>query len=66
MFCERIGLLLGGPLDPFSMSDGAEVVIPIETGFLMLRTQAFNPNDNDRLLERSLDLIEERRENAMV
>ena len=66
MFCERIGLLLGGPLDPFSMSYGAEVVIPIETGFLMLRTQAFNPNDNDRLLERSLDLIEERRENAMV
>ena len=51
---------------PFSMSYGAEVVIPIETGFLMLRTQAFNPNDNDRLLERSLDLIEERRENAMV
>ena len=48
------------------MSYGAEVVIPIETGFLMLRTQAFNPNDNDRLLERSLDLIEERRENAMV
>ena len=51
---------------PFSMSYGAEVVIPIATGFLMLRTQAFNPNDNDRLLERSLDLIEERRENAMV
>ena len=51
---------------PFSMSYGAEVVIPIETGFLMLRTQAFNPNDNDRLLEKSLDLIEERRENAMV
>ena len=51
---------------PFSMSYGAKVVIPIETGFPTLRTQAFNPNDNDRLLERSLDLIEERRENAMV
>ena len=50
----------------FSMSFGAEVVIPIEIGFPTLRTQTFNPNDNDRLLERSLDLLEERRENAMV
>ena len=50
----------------FSMSFGAEVVIPIEIGFPTLRTQTFNPNDNDRLLEMSLDLIEERRENAMV
>ena len=51
---------------PFSMSYGAEAVILIETGFPTLRTQTFNPNDNDRLLERSLDLLEERRENAMV
>ena len=50
----------------FSMSYGAETVIPIETGFPTLRTQTFNPNDNDKLHERSLDLIEERRENAMV
>ena len=51
---------------PFLMSYGAEAIIPIETGFPTLRTQSFNPNDNDKLLERSLDLIEERRENAMV
>ena len=51
---------------PFSMSYGVEAVIPIETGFPTLRTQTFNPNDNDKLLEKSLDLIEERRENAMV
>ena len=51
---------------PFSMSYGAETVILIETGFPTLRTQMFNPNDNDKLLERSLDLIEERKENAMV
>ena len=51
---------------PFFMSYGAEVVIPIETDFPTLRTQTFNPKDNDRLLERSLDLLEERRENAMV
>ena len=51
---------------PFSMSYGAKAVIPIETGFPTLRTQSFNPSDNDELLERSLDLIEERRESAMV
>ena len=48
------------------MSYGAEAVIPIETGFLTLKTQSFNSNNNDELLERSLDLIEERRESAMV
>ena len=48
------------------MSYGAEVVIPIETGFPTLRTQSFNPSNNDELLEKSLDLIEERRESAMV
>ena len=51
---------------PFSMSYGVEAVIPIETGFPTLRTQSFNPNNNDELLERSLDLIEERRESAIV
>ena len=51
---------------PFSMSYGAEVVIPIETGFPTLRTQSFNPNNNNELLQRSLNLIEERRESAMV
>ena len=51
---------------PFSMSYGAEAVIPIEMGFSTLRTQSFNSNNNDELLERSLDLIEERRESVMV
>ena len=50
----------------FSMTYGAEAVIPLETGFLTLRTNAFTPDSNDGLLEKSLDLIEERRENAMV
>ena len=51
---------------PFSMSYEAEAVIPIKTSFLTLRTQSFNPSNNDELLERSLDLIEEKRESAMV
>ena len=48
------------------MSYKAEAVIPLETSFPMLRTQSFNSSNNDKLLERSLDLIEERRESAMV
>ena len=51
---------------PFSITYGAEAVIPLETSFPTLRTSAFTPGGNDRLLEKSLDLIEERRENAMV
>ena len=48
------------------MAYGAEAVIPLETSFLTLKTSSFSPNSNDNLLERGLDLIEERRENAMV
>ena len=48
------------------MSYGAETIIPIETSFPTLRTQSFNLSNNDELLEKSLDLIEERRESAMV
>ena len=48
------------------MSYGAEAVIPLETGFPTLRTSTFNLDDNDELLKKSLDFIEEWRENAMV
>ena len=51
---------------PFSITYGAEAVIPLETGFPMLRTSSFNPSDNDKQLTKSLDLIEEKRESAMV
>ena len=51
---------------PFSMTYGAKVMIPLETGFPTLRTSSFTPRSNNELLENSLDLIEERRENAMV
>ncbi|XP_065621393.1 uncharacterized protein LOC136064079 [Quercus suber] len=51
---------------PFSMTYGAEAVIPLETGFPTLETSSFSLTSNDELLERSLDLIEERKENAMV
>ena len=51
---------------PFSMTYGAEAVIPLEFGFSMTRTSSFNPKDNDEQLARNLDLIKEKRENAMV
>ena len=51
---------------PFSMTYGVEAVIPLETKFPTLRTGSFTLSNNDGLLDKNLDLIEERRENAMV
>ena len=48
------------------MTYGAETVIPLETSFLTLKTSSFSPSSNDKLLERSLDLIEKIIESAMV
>ena len=48
------------------MTYGAEVVIPLETGFPTSRTNSFNPRGNDEQLIKSLDLVEEKRESAMV
>ncbi|XP_050280947.1 uncharacterized protein LOC126721908 [Quercus robur] len=51
---------------PFSMTYGAEAVIPLETGFPTLRTSLFTLENNDNFLEKSMDLIEEQWESAMV
>ena len=51
---------------PFSMTYGAKAVIPLETGFPTLRTSSFTLSNNDGLLGKNLNLIEERRENSMV
>ena len=48
------------------MTYGAEAVIPLENGFPTMRTSTFTSDGNDELLKKSLDLVEERRENAMV
>ena len=48
------------------MTYGTEAVIPLETGFPTLRTSSFTPSNNNGLLGKSLDLVEKRRENAMV
>ena len=51
---------------PFSIIYGAKAVIPLETGFPTLRTSSFNPSDNNEYLKKNLNLIEDKRENAMV
>ena len=48
------------------MTYGAEAIIPLETDFPTLRIDAFTLDGNDKLLGKNLDLIEERRESAMV
>ena len=48
------------------MMYGAEAVIPLENGFPTMRSSAFTSDGNNELLKKNLDLIEERRENAMV
>ena len=50
----------------FSLTYGAEAVIPLETGFPTIRTSSFNPKDNNEQLTRNLDLIKEKREDPMV
>ena len=44
---------------PFSMTYGAEAIIPLEIGFPTLRTSSFDPSNNDKLLGKNLDIIEE-------
>ena len=48
------------------MTYGAEAVIPLETSFPTLRTSTFTPSNNDELLGKILDLIEEKREKVMI
>ena len=51
---------------PFSMTYGAEAVIPLESDFPTMKSGGFTPDGNEELLKRNLDLIEEWRENARV
>ena len=51
---------------PFTMTYEAEVVIPLEATFPTLRASSFTLSSNDELLGKSLDLIGERREKAVI
>ena len=50
----------------FSMIYGAEAVIPIESGLSTLRTDQFSAEENNRLLSDIRDVVEERREVAVL
>ena len=51
---------------PSSMTYGTKAVIPLKTRFPMLRTSLFVLDNNDNILEKSPNLVEEWRENIMV
>ena len=44
------------------MNYRAKAVIPIESGFLTLRTDQFSVEENNHMLSTSLELVRERRE----
>ena len=48
------------------MTYGAKAIISLENGFPIMRTSTFTSDGNDELLKKNLDMVEERRENAMV
>ena len=48
------------------MTYGSEVVIPLEAWFPTLKTDQFNVEENDHLISANLDLVDEKRELAMV
>ena len=48
------------------MTYGAEAVIPLEVSFPTLRTNSFTSDNNEELLGKNLDLIDERREKAVI
>ena len=51
---------------PFSLAYGSEVVIPLEIGLPTLKTSKWEPARNDLAQSQALDLLEERREQAMI
>ncbi|XP_075636692.1 uncharacterized protein LOC142608921 [Castanea sativa] len=51
---------------PFSLTYGAEVVIPAEVNLCSARVAGFAPNENEKLMAKQLNLLEERREAAII
>jgi hypothetical protein len=51
---------------PFALAFGVEAVIPLEIGMPTIRTTEFDVQTNEDNLRKDLDLVEERRDLAMV
>lgn len=51
---------------PFSLTYGAEVVVPVEMGLPTLMVEGFDPARNEETLRIALDQLEEHRETARL
>jgi transposase InsO family protein len=51
---------------PFSLAYGSEAIIPLEIGLPTLRTFEWDPLQNDLAQSQALDLLDERREQALI
>lgn len=51
---------------PFSLAYGMEVIIPLEIGLPTMRTEAYNHEQNKERIAEHLDMIKERREQALI
>ncbi|XP_077251725.1 uncharacterized protein LOC143890939 [Tasmannia lanceolata] len=51
---------------PFSLTFGAEAVIPLEIGLSNFRTENYDERENSELLRNTLDLVLEKREQALL
>jgi hypothetical protein len=56
--------LIGDTL--YGLAFGSEAVIPVEIGSMSMQVRYYDPVKNDEGLKLSLDLIEEKRENASL
>lgn len=50
----------------FSMAYKTKVVIPMEIGLSSMRVSDFSPDNDDDRMAKQLDLLEERREMALI
>jgi transposase InsO family protein len=51
---------------PFSLTYGVEAVIPLEIGLPTICTKYYDPVSNETSLVTELDLVEERRDSALI
>jgi len=65
---DRTERPLGPPTEetPFSLTFGAEAVIPVEVGSLSYQVEHYNPGLNSYGMRLHLDLLEERRDKAQT
>uniref|UniRef100_A0A2N9GFR7 Uncharacterized protein n=1 Tax=Fagus sylvatica TaxID=28930 RepID=A0A2N9GFR7_FAGSY len=51
---------------PFSLTYGVEAVIPLEVGLPTLRSEEYDRENNELMLAKDMDLVQERRDLAMI